>query len=93
MPFLGGAVQQLPTPGDGVVLSVFCVQSQYQIMYKTTLNTFVKEATSYEVFKYRKHSGGLQTIHKGYSVEKDSYSVSVVLSWQVQLLGEVCVVH
>ena len=45
--------------GDVIVfLSMFCVQSQNQIMYKMALNTFENETTFHEVFKYSKHSGG-----------------------------------
>lgn len=52
--------------GRGIVLSMVCVPSQNQIMYKIALNTFEKEAVSHEVFKYRGHAGILQTIHKGH---------------------------
>lgn len=44
--------------GDSIVLSVFRVQSQNQIMYNIVLNTLEKEATSYEVFKCSRHTGG-----------------------------------
>lgn len=44
--------------GDSIVLSVFCVQSQNQIMFNIALNTLEKEATSYEEFKYSRLTGG-----------------------------------
>lgn len=65
--------------GDSIVLSGFCVQSQNQIMYNTALNTLEKEATTYEVFKYSRHTGGFcRQFIKIIWFGKDSYSITVL---------------